>query len=168
MPHTLPHNTTYAGNMPQIQPPVSIAVGTIRYNNGVYQIYTGSSWISVTSGEELNMTTYTVAHKAKNVNSKRLYAALVSTAGDIVNDYIYARGVGFSRTYVYKDVVEYIDAYLEELNAQKEITTYDVIGDFRNNDPMNASTGVIHILVKYQQFNCLNITELDFTITASN
>lgn len=111
------------------------------------------------------MVEFHVDYKAYNVNSKRLLQQIVQAVEESSREFIVQRTLALAKTYDYEQLVDYLDAYLEELCDDKLVNKYDVIGDFRNNPPQQVQQGKITVEVLFQQFNCLNITKILFTIT---
>lgn len=110
------------------------------------------------------MAEFVVTHKAWNVNSKRLLQQFSQLMNEIANDFIVQHSTKIYQTYNYSQIPEFLEAYCEDLIGENVITTYDVLGDHRNNPDEDVERGVIRVQVKFVQFNCLNVTTIDFTI----
>lgn len=110
------------------------------------------------------MDKFRVTYQAHHVNTKRLLDVFIADVNAVVSEFVYHR-TSLSTTYDYSQLVDYITMVLDQMQDLQLITTYDVIGDHRNNDPMDVKQGKIHIQVKYVQFNCLNTTRVDLNIT---
>lgn len=111
------------------------------------------------------MVEFRLAYKAHNVNSKRLLQQIVHTVEDSAREFVVLRTLAYSKTYNYEQLVDYLDAYFEELCEDKVVNKFDIIGDFRNNPIHSVEKGLISVDVSFQQFNCLNVTQILFTLT---
>lgn len=128
-------------------------------------IFNGNLWIPLANIEEDEMADFQVAYKAHNVNSKRLLQRLVSTVEETSQEFIFQRTSTLSKTYDFSQLVSYLEAYFEEMQEDKVVNKFDVIGDFRNNTMEQMRNGAISIDVRFQQFNCINITNVVFSLT---
>lgn len=145
--------------------PNTIARGSLwTTSNGTMMVYNGVLWIPVTvvQTEVEPMAEFKVTHKTRNVNSKALLKQFTDTFRDIAGQFIMQHRVGLRYTFDYTNLVEFLDVYCQDQIEQNTITTYDVVGDTRNNDPKDMDDGKMLISVKFQQFNCLNITQIDY------
>lgn len=113
--------------------------------------------------EESNMAEFTVTCKARNVNSKRLLKQftnlLIEVSNEFVAPYSYANSLSD-----FSQLVEFMEAYMEEMMEKKEIITFDVIADHRNNNMYEMGNGTLNMTIKFKQYNCLNVTLLNFLI----
>jgi hypothetical protein len=142
------------------------SVGALTVMGSQIMIFNGHLWVPLVSiQEEDGMVEFNVAYKAHNVNSKRLLQQIVGTVEESSREFIIQRSLAYTRTYDYEQLVDYLDAYFDELCEDKVVNKYDIIGDFRNNQNDQVRQGVINVDVKFQQFNCLNITRVLFTFT---
>lgn len=110
------------------------------------------------------MAHFNVTYKARNVNTKRLLERVVQTVQNTVEEFVYVRTTQFSQPYDFSGVSDYIDMFMEQLVEEHVITTYDVIGDTRNNDLHSMTRGTLVLDLEFQQFNCLNTTSITFEI----
>lgn len=129
-------------------------------------IFTGALWIpiAVVSPEEDEMIEFTVSYKTRNVNSKTLLKQFTDLVQEISRDFVIKLHGIHASSYDYTQLVEFLEAYMEDLIDTNIITTFDVVGDHRNNHPHDMSIGKYNLLLKYQQFNCLNVTMIEFTL----
>lgn len=142
----------------------SHAVGTVLVTNGQILVYNGTLWVPLGNVSEETMAKFAITYKARNVNSKRLLQRVVSTVEDTCDEFIVHRSNAINKTYDFSQLVDYLDAYFEELCVDKVVNKFDVIGDFRNNTNDEIKQGKINIEVKFQQFNCINITDVAFKL----
>ena len=109
-----------------------------------------------------------ITHTARNVNSKSIQREFVDLVNTTAADFIIRQRIFGEKiprySHDFSQLIEFLLAQCEDMVDQKLITTHDVIGDHRNNDVIAMDNGVVTILVKYQQFNCLNITQIEFKI----
>lgn len=114
------------------------------------------------------MVEFELTHTSNNVNCKRLTQEIL---GQIKNntDLIYQRTVTYAPA-LYTQVCDFsrwvdsIEAILEEFSDDKLITSFDVVGDFRNNDIKLMEDGNITIDVTFVQYNCINTTKLSLFV----
>lgn len=141
-------------------------IGMVWAINGQIMIYNGAAWVPVANlPEEEDMADFHVVHKSYNVNSKRLLQRITATVNETAQEFIVQRTSALSRTYDYSNLVEYLDAFMEDLKEENVVVHYDVVGDFRNNDAEDVRQGNILIELTFQQFNCLNLTKVVFNLT---
>lgn len=148
--------------------PTHIPPGTISMTGGgTLMVFTGALWIpiAVVTPEEDEMIEFNVSYKTRNVNSKPLLKQFTDLVQDISRDFVLKLHGTYASTYDYSQLVEFLEAYMEDLVDTHKITTYDVVGDHRNNLPHEMSMGNYNLVLKYQQFNCLNVTLIEFTLT---
>lgn len=129
-------------------------------------IYTGSQWIptGTNSIKEDSMLKFQVTHKSHNVNTKRLLTKIVDEVGTLVSEYVRPRTT-LIKTYDYSQLIEYLEMVMDQMVEDKEVTTFDVIGDHRNNNYEDVRAGQINVTVQFRQFNCLNVTTVYFHIS---
>lgn len=115
------------------------------------------------------MAKFTVTYKCRNVNTKRILQRLVATVVETAEQLVYVRSLLGAKTKMhdFSNLVEYLELYFEELLKEKAISTFDVIGDLRNNDQTEMNEGLLKLLVKFKQYNCLNTTEVEFWIAGN-
>lgn len=128
-------------------------------------IFNGNLWIPLANIEEDVMAEFQVAYKAHNVNSKRLLQRLVSTVEETSQEFIFQRTSTLTKAYDFSQLVAYLEVYFEEMQEDKVVNRFDVVGDFRNNTIEDMRNGNIQIDVKFQQFNCINVTNILFLLT---
>lgn len=135
-------------------------------NSGTMMVYTGVLWIpvSVAQTEVEAMAEFRVTHKTRNVNSKAVLKQFTDVFKEIAGQFIVQHRVGVRYTFDYSNLVEFLEVYCQDQAEQKVITTYDVVGDTRNNHHTDMDNGKMLITVKFQQFNCLNTTQIDFLL----
>jgi hypothetical protein len=64
-----------------------------------------------------------------------------------------------------ENVVNDVTNLMMELYRNKVIDQYDVICDNRNNTEHDRSKGITKVFVKFRQWNCINTTVLEYTMT---
>lgn len=105
------------------------------------------------------MNTY--ISKERNVNSKILFNEVTDFIDNII--------VEFSIIWdsdVHRDaILEVIDEFFMELNADGKISQFNVICDARNNSTATAAKGITNLEVKYKQDDCYNTTSIEYVIT---
>lgn len=142
------------------------AVGSIGVQSGMIVIFNGIVWVPLgNTPEEEEMAEFEVTHRSRNVNSKRLFQQLVDVVRETTNDFVFQRATALSRTYDFSQLVEYLDMYMGQLQEEKVVARYDVMGDMRNNREYDIRIGKIQVDVEFQQFNCINVTHITFFIT---
>ncbi len=108
------------------------------------------------------MNTY--KSKARNINSKTLYADVTDFVDNII--------VEFSIIWesdVHRDaILEVIEEFLIELRDEGRITQFNVVCDGRNNDSNSSSTGITNMEVHYKQDDCYNTTVIEYIIQNEN
>lgn len=102
--------------------------------------------------------------KSKNINSKQLYNFIVGTLNEVADDMIVVVHMGAHSIMDYDQLVEFTELFMEELADRKSITTWEVICDHRNNPGIIQINNRINMRVEYKQFNCLNVSSIDFVI----
>jgi len=60
--------------------------------------------------------------------------------------------------------VREIENVLDQMIEDGKIIGYDVMFDYRNNKRADLVKGKYNIIIKYNQFNCLNITQLIYDL----
>lgn len=151
----------------KIQP----TAGTYSIVKGQVVIGNGTNWINVTTGqivlEDDDMQQhFDVTYKATNVNSKRLLNEIVNLMDNISNEFIIRNRTTSQPRFEYAAVADFLDAYFDELQTQNVVTVYDIIADFRNNNGKDTHRGIIKVDISFKQFNCLNVTKINFTLKA--
>lgn len=113
------------------------------------------------------MAIFDVSLKSKHINSKALGQSVESMMDDVAQEYVSVRDSrAYGKAYDYTQVVTLMDMFMESLRDQKQVNYYYVIGDHRNNLDSDMSQGKFNIVIRFQQYNCLNITEMSFTLIA--
>ena len=110
------------------------------------------------------MFKFALTYKAHNVNSKKLLQHIVSNVGEMSEEFIVQHHSKILNTYDFSMLVEYLDLFIAQMVDDKQIVSFDVVGDFRNNDVDDVRSGRIHIDLEFQQYNCLNTTKILFEI----
>lgn len=110
------------------------------------------------------MAHFNITYTQRSVNSKRLRDRLVTQVADTAPEFIRLRNTIMSATYDFSQFVDYIDLFMEQMIEEKEIIAFDLMGDLRNNSMYEIGEGHLNLHLEYQQYNCLNITKLDFFI----
>lgn len=128
-------------------------------------MFNGSIWVPMPVTKEDEMTDFQVTYKAHNVNSKRLLQRFVSTVEETAQEFIVQRSASFAKVYDFSQLVSYLEALLEEMVEDKIVNRYDIVGDYRNNPLEELRNGSIKIEIKFQQFNCINITKIMFLLS---
>ena len=118
------------------------------------------------------MIELTITHTGRNVNNKSLQHEFVDLMMINAEDFIIRHRIFGEKTprysHDFSQLVEFLLAHCEDMVDEKKITTHDVICDHRNNDVITLDDGFAIVSIKYQQFNCLNVTELEFKIEVSS
>jgi hypothetical protein len=98
----------------------------------------------------------------RGVISKSLVGEVMSAVHTASPRLIYTNG----STLDFSSIVDFMEDYMREMQAAKQISTFDVICDTRNNDPASSRAQVI-IDCKFRQYNCLLDTLVKIKFTAS-
>jgi len=114
------------------------------------------------------MVEFELTHTSNNVNCKRLAQEIldqVKTTTDLIYQRTVAYGTSlYAQVFDFSQWVDSIDAILEEFAGDKLITSYDVVGDFRNNNIKAMEDGNITVDITFVQYNCINTTKLTLHI----
>lgn len=98
----------------------------------------------------------------KAVNSK----ALVKEISSFVEEGFTDLGVSWDSDSQREAFVEITEDYLTEMmEVEGKIVSFKVIGDRRNNKVSDNEKGIYHIDIQFRQKDCLNVTQLCYTIT---
>lgn len=110
------------------------------------------------------MAQFDVTYDSRSVNTKRLADRVVLQVKDTAPEFIRLRTTVMSVAYDFSQFTEYLELFMEQLIDEKEIVCFDIVGDLRNNTLEEMGNGRMRLLIEYQQYNCLNITRLNFDI----
>lgn len=101
---------------------------------------------------------YTIVFRKKNINGKHVVRGV---QGMIHERLSRLPTVGVINNPVLQNVTRLITEYMEDLLAHDKIQAYQIICDQRNNnEDFKQRNGLIAIIVRFRQTNCLTITEL--------
>jgi len=161
MPHTISAPVTNSpvvtsGQYPTYAAP-SYTYSSIGYNTGSWGV-----------AQRNAMVEFELTHTSNNVNCKRLAQEIldqVKTTTDLIYQRTVAYGTSlYAQVFDFSQWVDSIDAILEEFAGDKLITSYDVVGDFRNNNIKAMEDGNITVDITFVQYNCINTTKLTLHI----
>lgn len=103
-----------------------------------------------------------ITKELKAVNNK----ALVKEISTFMDQIILELGeIRWNDQIQREQIVAYLDNYMSELSQEtKSIVNYKVVMDRRNNKTKDMDNGVFHLDVCFKQKNCINITQILYTI----
>lgn len=146
--------------------------GTLVFTGNIVFVSAGYGvWINIQSPTVPTSSKVAVSCKRHNINTKRLADIIEQAVSETVDDFV---SVLNQPSMMPGDtpkridctlLVEYMDAFMNELVANRIITHYDVISDARNNTQTSLDTGRTVMDITFKQFNCLNTSVVQFTFT---
>lgn len=99
--------------------------------------------------------------RTRNVNNERIKRDI----DKIVMEVIKQDWSSLLKLELQVDLVEYLEVYLNEFaESETSLDTVEVICDHRNNTREDCADGKVNLTVRYQQQNCLNVTDLTYEI----
>lgn len=169
-------------NTPALQ---RIAAGSVFVDENMHLwIYNGSDWLAlngtqltsdVNQMESMMSSTKTkIDVRTKNVNSKLLFKEIDKLVSQACEEYIHTQKHSLYQlssyqsppeVLYYEPVGAWLDMCLEEMVVNGKLRVYEVICDHRNNTKTLNDNGIIRLKMQFRQRNCVNWTELDYTIT---
>lgn len=102
----------------------------------------------------------------RNVNNERIFAEVDNYVMEVVRMDI-TELTNENQRKQSAEVIE--DILFEFLQTEEKVAenSVNVICDYRNNDKESFDSGLVTISVRYQQYHCLNTTEVVYTIDLS-
>ncbi len=100
--------------------------------------------------------------RTKSVNNDRISREVDAIVMDIIKSDVSM----LENVHQQVEMAEILEDFLTEYAAtEPSLQTFEVICDSRNNTKQDYEDGKVHLSVRYQQLNCLNVTELAYQLT---
>ena len=98
----------------------------------------------------------------KGINGKIIFDDISEYVEDVIVDF----GVIWENIIHRESLVEVIEDFLYERQEEGKITQFDVVCDDRNNTKYEMNNGMFHLLIKYKQRHCRNVSQIFYSIDA--
>lgn len=108
---------------------------------------------------------FKVTYKTRSVNSIKLLDKIVAVMEEASEELIYVGRQELFLDTECRDLVSYVELYMEELKLDNVITQSNIRADHRNNPVSSMRAGKVNVLVTFRQTNCVNVSQIEFIIT---
>ncbi len=98
--------------------------------------------------------------KTRHINSKQLMAEIKDFVDSIIVDF----SIVWTSDSQRDAILDVLDEHLQDLAAEKKIERWNIVCDARNNKKSTNVKGETYLDIEYMQYNCYNISELNYTI----